>query len=448
MEYGAALTGVAVVDRVFRPHSFVVVHVHGHKSRSRLCGIPSCLLTVFEDYEFVGVTAVVYYVCGAALACGFEAVHIRVGGKFHRGEPSGNHFLVGGVARGGETAVVVAAVVHEVPHVHAEIACSELRCIVYVGVAEAMREFMAYRADAVYHFYEVILIVESHFAAAGIGVDVHIVEGEYLSVVAVGERPFVRPDGVGRAAGGFAEAGIEGKYLVDHAVAVPVVVGEIHGAFYCLAGFGHHLAGMGVAAEAGVTAVVDIGIGHGHGADDIEFDVERSQALVLEVVSHAAVETVFGSEAGFVGHFFVEFQIVLGLELLVAEGHQYDKALFLAFEHFAGASGDFARTCTVGLIEHRTTCLGMSGQLGLFDVLVAAVGVGHVAFAAFSLVIVDYIVAGELCADLAAVGKPQGFPKPPFGGDGEDADRQREHDGAYKKFFHMIFRVLTSERVL
>ena len=94
------------------------------------------------------------------------------------------------------------------------------------------------------------------------------------------------PHSVDAAAIGLALAGVDYEHLVDLAVIVPVVVGEVHFRVGGRASFDHHLVGVHVVALRVVLAVVFLVLLQRVGTHHVEVQLELTGALCLEVVGH------------------------------------------------------------------------------------------------------------------------------------------------------------------
>ena len=162
------------------------------------------------------------------------------------------------------------------------------------------------------------------------------------------ERVLVRPYRVRFASGGLSLAGIDDVDLLHLAVAVPVVVGEVHLVLDGPAGIGDHLRCPFVVSAGSAFTVVAVRMSELHRPDDIEREVEPAAALVEEVVVYAADGPVVVGISRHVQHLVVEGpDIVLArlerqhvpgvLELHVLELDQDDKPFLPAFPRVAEA---------------------------------------------------------------------------------------------------------------
>ena len=140
------------------------------------------------------------------------------------------------------------------------------------------------------------------------------------------------PDGVLDVAVGLALAGVEDEDLVDLAVAVPVVVGEVDLGVGSLAHLDNHVLGTQVVAIVIVGTIVGVVVQGGVGAYDVERQFEQSVRLVAEVVGHAAAEALAGGVARLVQHVVVLLSVVFRLELHVGELAEDDQSALLSRE--------------------------------------------------------------------------------------------------------------------
>ena len=271
------------------------------QSLGRITGIEASLLAVLYHEVLVGMVVVVDDIGVAMFTHGLQVGHRQAGVTEHDGFlPSAHHLLVGCITSGKEGRTIVAARAHQVEIAHAEPAA--VVGVVEIGESHAVAELMAEASDALDGTIGIDLV------AAGVCVDHHAVErngtaGSFLQCVHVG------PDGVGSTAVGLALAGIEHEHLVHLAVAVPVVVGEVHFGICLLTGFFDHRFGTHVVALGVVGAIVFLVVAHGVGAHHVEVEFELSGALLLEVVGHRPPERAL-VVAGFVHDALVLGQIV------------------------------------------------------------------------------------------------------------------------------------------
>ena len=261
------------------------------------------------------------------------------------------------------------------------------------------------------------------------------------------DGPFVGPDGVFGTSLRLVVAGEDDKHLFGLAVAVPVVVGEVHFLVGQLAGLVDHLGGRGAVASVVVIAsVVGHVARHGDGSHHVEGEVQLSVGLVLEVVVHAAGVAEVGV-ALLVHHVGEDGVGVLVLHLDVLVVDQDDDAL--AFAHGVGrfahgsarglpCSGSPGRPLGVAfgrarasyllegrqcgsLLEHEAGLVGraLRGLMGQHagraeevalqaGVVEASVVVAHQGHAVERLVIVERFVAHQQHRDGGAVGLLEG----------------------------------------
>ena len=174
-----------------------------------------------------------------------------------------------------------------------------------------MAELVAHGADA----GNIAIAIE--LGAAGIGIDFHAVEGLCSATVSIilsrGKGPLVGPDGGAGSTVGLSLVGIDDIDLIDLAVAVPVIVGEVDVVVDKFQGLDDHLGGIFVVALSVVSAIVGLGLGYSHRSDDIEREFELPLALSVEVVVHGAFEVAVG-EVFLVGDALIEGVVVGFLE--------------------------------------------------------------------------------------------------------------------------------------
>jgi len=233
-------------------------------------GIPAFGLTVFKDKIFVGEICA-YHVCGVA---GDMPQREVVGlHKLHWLEPAEEHTLVGRHAGRCMGAVVVHPVIHEIPFSGGE-GGALVHCVVHVGQPQAMAELMHESADAGHPPG-----VEIDFVGAGIVAE-HLAVEPYSPLV-VCEVVGMGPDTVGHTAVGGSVAGIYHVDVVDHAVAVEVVLRVVYLVVERAACLYDHIGGMEVLPGEGVVlAVIMIAVLQGHRPIDIEGGVEFPHGIV------------------------------------------------------------------------------------------------------------------------------------------------------------------------
>ena len=248
---------------------------------------------------------------------------------------------------------------------------------------------------------EVVEVIGGKLAAAGIGVDDDIIESERGACGA--EVPLMGPYGVEISAGGFAKTSIEHEHLVDLAIAVPVVILEIHDIINGLTGFFNHLLRMLVIATRIVLSIIGHLLFKGNGTYHIEVELKAATALRLEVVAHRTSEIAF-TEVLFVGDTLKESRGVAFLKLQVFEFSKDDDALLLAFVHHSGtaylAAGQTRVTNVVSLGTVNTR-LGLQ----LFHIHLDGEAALHgVSFSLCRLIVVSMLITYELYSHLTAVG--------------------------------------------
>ena len=145
-----------------------------------------------------------------------------------------------------------------------------------------MAELVHEGADAVH------LVLEVYLVGAGIVVEAHAVV-HIRNVCGLAEVPRVGPHGLcgGAVAEVLAVAGVEDEDIVYPAVAVHVVLREVHLVVEYVAGVDEHLVGAEVVAVAAVLAVIGHGMRQAHRAVDVERRLELTGGLLHEPVACA-----------------------------------------------------------------------------------------------------------------------------------------------------------------
>ena len=174
-----------IVDGVLLPCVAVEINVLDEHAMCGSISIPTLLLVVLEQVVLPGELGVVVpdEVCYGLLSDGRHVIHVAGLCEFYGCEPSAIHALVAGEgSRSLAVAVftVVRTIVHQIPHVHAEVLSIGAR-IVHVGDGQAVAELMAGCANAVH----LVARGAAQLAGAGIGVDGDSVDGEGTRAVIV-----------------------------------------------------------------------------------------------------------------------------------------------------------------------------------------------------------------------------------------------------------------------
>ena len=181
-------------------------------------------MAVFKKEVFIAVAIIVDYIGFTPVLQRLHVGHLSCRGEFNGFFPTCHPPLVGSVTSRLVAVAIVGTAVHQIPIAHALTAT--VVGVVEVGIAQAMAELMTHRTDAI----DVSASVE--FSTTSISVDFHSVEGLCTTAIAITgcrrEFPLMGPDGCGGTAIGFSLTCINHIYLVDLAIAVPVVVGKVH----------------------------------------------------------------------------------------------------------------------------------------------------------------------------------------------------------------------------
>ena len=403
------LVRTIIVHAVFHPRIRVEVHVEHEETMSVAVGIACYLLTILQEIVFVAVALIIYNV-GFGLAG--QRFHILDGGRvfqFGRSEPSAVHALVTGVLPRHFAVLrwsVEAAVVHQVPAVHAKIVVAAR--VIEVGDGHAVAKLVAGCADAI----DDAAAGAAKFVGSGVGIYVNAVHRDDAIAIAYlhsgREHPFVGPNGVGVCPACFTVACIDDIDLVHLAIVVPVVLCEI---YTCLVGqmdsLAHHLGRVQVVAVGVVAAVVRHVLADSHGTHHIEGEVKLSITTSVKIVVDAKFHTVL-----VVAH-LVEIVVEIGLRVLhrqVGKVHKDDEALFLTADRIGGS----AQGGTAFLPAHHAGPVGSSaallaqGEALLAERGIATVGLCYVAVARGIGIIMQILVTAKGGSNLATVRKGNG----------------------------------------
>ena len=278
-----ALVLWVVVGGVGCPRTLVIVDVHHHQAVAGQSGVKSLFLTVFQYVEFVSVSIVVKDV-GLWLFCQrLHVLHLCCRSDFHGFKPSRHPALVGGVSRGDVAVYIVASAAHDVPCSHASSA--RVRCVVSVGQAQAVAEFMTGGADSC----KGCSLCAHQLAGAGIAVQFHVVKLHTL-----GQIKGMGPDGVWLGTIVLAKSGIDKEYLVHLAVVVPVIVGIVHIGISQTASFFRHFLWCGIVSRLVVSTVIAHVFTQFVGSHHIEVHVQLTIALRPEIICHRTAHAVVG----------------------------------------------------------------------------------------------------------------------------------------------------------
>ena len=145
--------------------------MHYHQSLALGIEVPAFLLHVLQNVVLVMMPRVIHDVNVTIVFKRFHARHLHVFRQFYRFHPSAEHTLVSGIVARSVSVVVIAAIIHQRPTVHAEVR-SVGASVVEVGQTKAVCELMAHRAQPVY------LAAAVQLRTAGVGVYVHSVDVE------------------------------------------------------------------------------------------------------------------------------------------------------------------------------------------------------------------------------------------------------------------------------
>ena len=356
VEDGATLVGVGgrtIMSRIVGVHQIVLpnlsveIHIEDEHAAAWQFSVPSLLLTVFQQIILVRVGFVANHV---DLRHVFERLHGLDGdvlGQFHWLHPSTGKLVETAEARRAETIAIVATPVHERPAAHAEI--SLIRNVIHVGQAKAVRELMADGADAVDGVVDALV-------GHGVCVDECAIQLQHLAEIAFLQVPFMGPNGGRIASAGLSPPGIDAHHLVYLAVAIPVIVVEVHQAVHGLTCRSHHLARAGIVASfiASVLTVVLVIFGHLNRTHHIEDEVELAITLLLEIVVDRATETALAISC-LVADAGIAQRVVGGQELLVGKLHQDDEPFLLTLIVHKVANGIVACSALLTIDGSLTT---------------------------------------------------------------------------------------------
>ena len=119
------------VNGVASPSGCVVIYMQNEQAFARQRGIPMSFLPVFEDIIFIRSVVVINKKSRSIFTKRKEAFNKSVCSQHNGGEPARFYLFVSGVSSGRISLVIIAAIVHKIPRVHAERPIA--RCVVHVG---------------------------------------------------------------------------------------------------------------------------------------------------------------------------------------------------------------------------------------------------------------------------------------------------------------------------
>lgn len=169
---------------------------------------------------------------------------------------------------------------------------------------------------------------------------------------AVLDIPGMGPYRLGRTAGCLAASGIEDEHVVDLAVAVAVILGEIDDAVELVACLLDHIGGVLVVAGPSVAAIIRAVLAQCHGAVDVKLRGKLPLGRLGEEIDSRPGALIV-REAGLVEH---AVKIVVGiverhLDILILD--QDDESLLLAHGGEMRAGEETGATCPEGCGRER-----------------------------------------------------------------------------------------------
>ena len=143
---------------------------------------------------------------------------------------------------------------------------------------------------------------------------------------------------------------IKHKHLVYFTIAIPIVFGEINTLSSCpLTSLSYHLASVKVIAMRIISSIIGTWVLQLTNTYDIKVEFELSSTLCLEVIFHAAFESIVGIVLS-IGYLVVQSTVVTTLKLGVGKLSQDDQSLLRALENISN----------ICLSPHCATVVGLS----------------------------------------------------------------------------------------
>ena len=268
-----------IVDRIIIEHRSFVVDVPYQHSVSGKVLVPTFLLAIFKQEEFVGINSAgcAVSVNDTSLIGVFDVIECHRLGVFELFEidPSHGIALVYRICRRSATVVIVRTVVKDAPSVRGNVACDRVIVgAIQVRETEDVAEFVD---ESTYAVRASLL----PFVGGGVSVDLSAV-GTVCDTEVI-DMCRVRPYGFFRAVRSLALAGVEHVYIVYISVVVGIVLAQVHLIFEGCEGMCHHQMRLHIIAVIIVAAVIAAVLTECHRAVHIEDGTELAVGAFAEV---------------------------------------------------------------------------------------------------------------------------------------------------------------------
>ena len=170
---------------------------------------------------------------------------------------------------------------------------------------------------------------------ASIGVYLNTIEGKRLAIIGFRKIVHVWPNSRSSTAISLTHSSIKHKHLVYFPIAIPVVLREIDTLSGSpLTSLSYHLAGMKVVAIRSIPSIIGTWVLQWTDTYDIKVEFELSCTLCLEIILHAAFESIVGIVLS-IGYLVVQSAVVTTLKLGVGKLCQDDQSLLRALENIS-----------------------------------------------------------------------------------------------------------------
>ena len=210
---------------------------------------------------------------------------------------------------------------------------------------------------------------------------------------------------------------IKHKHLVYFTIAIPIVLREIDALSGCpQTSLSYHLASMKVVASISISSIIGTWVLQWTDTYDIKVEFELSSTLRLEVILHAAFESIVGIVLS-IGYLVVQSAVVTTLKLRVGKLSQDDQSLLRALENISNICLSPHCATVVGL---GSTCHSLATRIRELAIRINLIScrssIIEITCSVRTLVIVHKLIANQLHLDLCAISKRNGAPDSWLGG--------------------------------
>ena len=173
---------------------------------------------------------------------------------------------------------------------------------------------------------------------AGISIHSDATKGKRLTIIGIRKSKLVWPYRRFSTAISLTLSSIKHKHLVYFTIAIPIVLREIDTLSGCpLTSLSYHLAGAKVVAIRSISSIIGTWVLQLTDTYNIKVEFELSCTLRLEIILHAAFESIVGIVLS-IGYLVVQSAVVTTLKLGVGKLSQDDQSLLRALENISNIS--------------------------------------------------------------------------------------------------------------